>query len=138
MRAGADDPERAAAGFLEDLRRVQDLGGLYVLNLRPDLLASAPLRPALERVLAQARRSRSWQATAAEVSAWVRRRHGVTLGVDPSGASVRIANEGLAAVEGLELELYGDEPTPRRLALPSLPAGEQRTVRAGRDLALAR
>jgi hypothetical protein len=138
VRTGAEDPERAAAGFLEDLRRVQDLGGLYVLNLRPDLLASAPLRPALERVLAQARRSRSWQATAAEVSAWVRRRHGVTLGIDPSGASVRIANGGPAVVEGLELELYGDEPAPRRLALPSLPAGEERTVRAGRDLALAR
>jgi peptidoglycan/xylan/chitin deacetylase (PgdA/CDA1 family) len=137
VRTGIRDPERIANRFLQDLRRVQDLGGLYVLNVRPDVLASEPLRPALDRILREVRGSRSWLTTAAEVSAWVRRRQGVRVLVDPHGADVRVFNDGAEPLEQLELEVYSDGPTPRRVALPSLPPGEQRTLAVGTDLALA-
>ncbi len=57
--------------------------------------------------------------------------------VDPHGAEVRVINEGAEPLEQLELEVYTDEPTPRRVALPSLPPHGQRTVAAGSRLALA-
>jgi peptidoglycan/xylan/chitin deacetylase (PgdA/CDA1 family) len=137
VRTGLRDPERVAKRFLQDLRRVQDLGGLYVLNLRPDVLGGVPLRPALDRILEEVRASKSWLTTAGEVSTWVRRRQGARVLVDPHGAAVRVVNEGAEPLEQLELEIYADEPTPRRVALPSLPPGEQRTLAVGPDLALA-
>jgi peptidoglycan/xylan/chitin deacetylase (PgdA/CDA1 family) len=137
VRTGIRDPKQVADRFLQDLRRVQDLGGLYVLNLRPDVLASEPLRPALDRILKEARASRSWLTTAAEVSTWVRRRQGVRVLVDPGSTHVRVINDGAEPLEQLELEVYSDEPSPRRVALPSLPRGEQRTLAVGSDLALA-
>lgn len=137
VRDGVTHPGSVAARFLGDLRRIQDLGGLYVLNLRPDLLGSESLRPALDRVLSTAERSQAWVATAAEVAGWVRRRNDVSVRLDGDGG-IEVVNEGSETIEALELELFAGGPTPQRVSLPRLAAGDRRTVAAGGELAAAR
>ncbi len=136
-QARAGSPRRAAEPFLQDLRRIQDLGGLYVLNLRPDLLGSGALRPALDRVLAAAQGSETWVTTAAEVAGWVRRRDDVSVRLDGEGG-IEVVNQGPERIVDLELEFFGASPTPQRVSLPQLAAGERRTVAATGQLALAR
>ncbi|MEN8182248.1 MAG: hypothetical protein ABFS46_06895 [Myxococcota bacterium] len=137
IRSGQTDPNAVAARFLHDLLRIRELGGLYVLNLRPDLLGDERLRPALDRVLGAAQGPGAWVATARDVAAWARRRAAVQVTLEPETARVVVRNRGREPVEGLDLELYQDVPAPRRLTLPTLPVGKERRLSAGPRVALA-
>lgn len=59
-----------AAPFLRDLRRIADIGGLYTLKFRSDLLGAAPHGDVLRRIAQAIRTEPVWTPTGKQLARW--------------------------------------------------------------------
>ena len=94
------------------MRRVHDVGGIYVLNLHPE--RGILCRPALERLLASSRSQRHpvWLASLREVAAWWRERRAVSLAFTPLGEGrwqVEATGSARATLLARHMEIEGQE-----------------------------
>ncbi|MCP5058953.1 MAG: polysaccharide deacetylase family protein [bacterium] len=123
--ASADDsagPRRVAPDqLLRDMQRMRGLGGLWVLTLSGPGLSDPERRATLAPVMRRAASADPWMATAGETVEWVRQRAQLEFEVSSSGL-LRIANPGVAPLEGLVIEIYGNRLEPTRRAVPRLAA----------------
>ncbi len=120
-----------------DLRRMRALGGLHLLVLSGQGLAATSHREALAPVLRDDLRRDAWRATAGEAVRWVAQRSRVELEAAEGGA-LRIVNRDARPLEGLVVEVFGDDPRPARLEVPRLAAGSAARIElGGRAVAIA-
>ena len=101
-----EDPQRAA--YLRDLERLFDLGGVYVLQLFPDLQASDAQRAeVVADLVAYAKAQDAWIAPLGEVQAWWGTSRQVKVGLVQDGdqLDVVIVNPTGKPIEGFSLDL---------------------------------
>lgn len=128
------DPREIGRIWSGVMRRVYDLGGLYVLNLHPE--RAALCRQALEALLATARSQPQpvWVASLEQVAAWWREHRALQLRIIPQGANqwlVEGPDNPRATVLARHVTIEGTPFTPWFGADARLEAGAH-TVRAAR------
>ncbi|MBW2396438.1 MAG: polysaccharide deacetylase family protein [Deltaproteobacteria bacterium] len=134
--AAADDSagrKRAAPRQLvRDLQRLRGLGGLWLLTLSGPGLGDPVRRAALAPVMRRAAAADPWKATAGEAVEWVRQRAQLEFDLSSSGL-LRIANPGVAPLEGLVIEVYGDSLQPIPRVVPRLAGRGAAVLQLGDD-----
>jgi hypothetical protein len=127
---GVRDRGELVGRFLRDIDRVAEFRGLFVMGTHTHTLGRGDLLPVLVAVLDEvAGDSTLWAGTARDAARWWRDRAAARVEADPSGATLRVTNEGTRDLTRAILLIDRAGRDRVRVALPPMTPGERFDVR---------